>query len=206
METIKSDILNAATALFKKCGLRSVSIDDVCKELHISKKTFYHYFKQKEELIEQVLRDFHEEHKSKANLWNEDEEKNCIDVLMELDKKMKFNTAENDEHISMLFDLEKYYPRIFQRHVEVIRAIQYEGMKRFIYKGLDEGIFRQDLDIDLTSLFIALQFGNLKTSVLAKTRKDVFRAFCFFRDVIIRILTNEKGMAYYLENYYNKRI
>ena len=204
MENIKSDILNTATSLFKKCGIRSVSIDDVCKELHISKKTFYIYFKQKEELIEQVLQDFHKEQKNKAYQWRDDVGKNCIDMLMEFDKKMKFNTDESDKNISMLFDLEKYYPKIFQRHVERMREIQYEGMKNFINKGVNEGVFRQDLDMDLAALFFASQFGNLKTFVQVKTRRDIFRVFCFFRDVLIRILANEKGMDYYLENYYNK--
>ena len=204
METLKSDILNTSAALFRKCGLRSVSIDDVCKELRISKKTFYNYFKQKEELIEQVLHNIHEQNKNKSqSSWDLEDGKNCIDVFMELDKKVKFDTEENKKHISMLFDLEKYYPKIFQRHVDMMREIQCEAMRKFINRGLNEGVFRQDLDIDFTAFFIASQFGNLKSFIQDKKRRDFSRAFCFFRDVIIRILANEKGMDYYLKNYYN---
>jgi len=204
METLKSDILNTSAALFKKRGLRSVSIDDVCKELRISKKTFYNYFKQKEELIEQVLWDFHEQHRNKAKYpWDYEAGTNSIDMLMMFDKKMKFDAEENKKHISMVFDLEKYYPKIFQRHVDMMKEVQCEAMKNLINKGLNEGIFRQDLNIDLTALFIASQFGNLKNFVKNKSRKEVHQVFNFFRDMIIRILANEKGMEYYLKNYYN---
>jgi len=206
MENLKSDILNTAATLFKKCGLRSVSIDDVCKELHISKKTFYNYFKQKEELIEKVLHNFHEQNKAKHS-WHNEYEKNSIDLLMEFDKKIKFNTEENEKNISMLFDLEKYYPKIYQQHLDMMREIQYEAMKKFIQRGLDEGIFRQDLDIDMTALFIASQFGSFRTFIREKNkkRKDLLQMFYFFRDMMIRILTNEKGMDYYLRNYYNRQ-
>ena len=207
MESLKSDILNTATALFKKCGLRSVSIDDVCKELRISKKTFYNYFKQKEELIEQVLHSFHEQKRQKDKQpWNCEEGKNVIDVLMDLDKKVKINTEDERKHLAILFDLEKYYPKIFRKHVDIMREQQYEVMKIFINKGLAEDVFRQDVDIDLTALFIASQFGNLKNMAQDKKRKDFLQMFYFFRDVIIRILANEKGMEYYLKNYYYLKI
>ena len=205
MEKIKSDILNTAATLFRKGGLRSVSIDDVCKELRISKKTFYNYFKNKEELIEQILNNLHKENKTKHS-WNYEEGINSIDRLMEFGKKIKFDAEENKKHISMLFDLEKYYPKIFQKHVDMMREIRYEAMKNFIKKGLHEGVFRQDLDVDFTALFIASQFGNLKNFIQDKKRKDFLRAFYFFRDVIIRILANKKGMDYYLKNYYNVKI
>ena len=84
------------------------------------------------------------------------------------------------------------------------REIQYEAMKKFIQRGLDEGVFRSDLDIDLTALFIASQFGSFRSFIQEKNkkRKDLHQMFCFFRDVMIRILANEKGMEYYLRNYY----
>ena len=51
----KTDIIKTAGELFFRLGIRSVSIDDICHELGMSKKTFYVYFASKEELIEQTL-------------------------------------------------------------------------------------------------------------------------------------------------------
>ena len=48
-------IIKTAGELFFRLGIRSVSIDDICRELGMSKKTFYVYFESKDALIEQML-------------------------------------------------------------------------------------------------------------------------------------------------------
>ena len=48
-------IIKKAGELFFRLGIRSVSIDDICRELGMSKKTFYVYFASKDEMIEQML-------------------------------------------------------------------------------------------------------------------------------------------------------
>ena len=55
MESQQEMIVSTACRLFEQFGIRSVSIDNVCNELRISKKTFYTYFPQKEDLVDAVL-------------------------------------------------------------------------------------------------------------------------------------------------------
>ena len=52
---LRAKILKTSGELFFKFGIRSVSIDDICNDLHISKKTFYTVFKQKDELVVELL-------------------------------------------------------------------------------------------------------------------------------------------------------
>ena len=54
-EDQKVHIIKTAGELFFRLGIRSVSIDDICSELGMSKKTFYVYFASKDELIEELL-------------------------------------------------------------------------------------------------------------------------------------------------------
>src|SRR5436853_5824929 len=49
-------ILRVATALFLKDGFEATSIEAVAKRTGISKRTFYHRFRGKEELFEAVVR------------------------------------------------------------------------------------------------------------------------------------------------------
>ena len=49
------NIIKVSGEMFFRLGIRSVSIDDICRELGMSKKTFYVYFESKDELIEQLL-------------------------------------------------------------------------------------------------------------------------------------------------------
>ncbi len=54
-EDNQKQILKTAGEMFFRLGVRSVSIDDICHELGMSKKTFYVYFASKEELIDRML-------------------------------------------------------------------------------------------------------------------------------------------------------
>ena len=50
----KNNIIKTAGEMFFRLGIRSVSIDDICREFGMSKKTFYVYFASKDELIEEL--------------------------------------------------------------------------------------------------------------------------------------------------------
>lgn len=54
-ELTKETIMMTANGLFSKDGVREVSIDDICRKLCISKKTFYQYYAQKEDLVADVV-------------------------------------------------------------------------------------------------------------------------------------------------------
>ena len=204
MEKAKSDIISTAAELFKKYGLRSVSIDDVCKELRISKKTFYNYFKQKEQLIERVISYFHtESKKGQKFIWEAFEGENVIDIVMDYDKIFKASLEQNKKYFSLYYDLEKYYPLILQRRLESTRKDREEMVRNFILKGLEEKIFREDINIDLMVEYIASQFHTM-LNLPAKKTSDLYQQFRFLKDLLIRILVNEKGMEYYLKNYFDK--
>ena len=48
-------IMRTASEEFAQFGIRSVSIDDICKKLGMSKKTFYTYYPTKDELVSDIL-------------------------------------------------------------------------------------------------------------------------------------------------------
>ena len=50
--TAKVRIMDVSFAAFNRKGFQAVSMDEVAKELRISKKTIYKYFGSKEELLE----------------------------------------------------------------------------------------------------------------------------------------------------------
>ena len=54
-EDQKCHIVKTAGEMFFRLGIRSVSIDDICRELGMSKKTFYVYFESKDELVAELL-------------------------------------------------------------------------------------------------------------------------------------------------------
>ncbi len=55
MNETKEKILLGAKKLFLRLGLRNVTLDDICRELGISKKTLYLHFEDKNDLVKQIF-------------------------------------------------------------------------------------------------------------------------------------------------------
>ena len=88
----KENIVQFAVEKMCKVGIRSVSIDDICRELGISKKTFYVYFESKDQLVREMLT-LHEQ-KLECKMLREVEGKDIMLVLQEWGKmarRGKFN-------------------------------------------------------------------------------------------------------------------
>ncbi|MFA5046396.1 MAG: TetR/AcrR family transcriptional regulator [Paludibacter sp.] len=200
MEPQQELIINTAGRLFDQFGIRSVSIDNVCNELHISKKTFYTYFPQKEDLVDAVLSNQKKSNNEKYEKMFKN--KNAIDSLILIIKEIKKN-AECESQ-TMIYDLEKYYPKVFEKHMaqnsEVIRL----GFQQNLKQGIEEGYYRDDLDVELISLFHSIQIRNTFDMMQQANKKySKKRLIDFFIDLMIHLIANEKGLKY-MEEHENK--
>jgi AcrR family transcriptional regulator len=54
--TIEQQILAKSTELFIKYGLKNLTMDEIARELGMSKKTIYQYCENKADLIEKSMR------------------------------------------------------------------------------------------------------------------------------------------------------
>ena len=56
-EALHKDILNAAKELFSHFGFKKTAVDDIAKKARGAKGTIYNYFRNKEDLFQEVLRE-----------------------------------------------------------------------------------------------------------------------------------------------------
>lgn len=193
MEIHKDTIITTASRLFEQFGIRSVSIDNVCNELRISKKTFYTHFPQKEELVDAVLN-----YQKVQNIERYEKlfkNKNAIDSLIIIIKEVK-KRFENESH-TMCYDLEKYYPKIHEKHESEKNEIMKMGFEMNLRQGIAEGYYREDLDVDLISLFHSIQIKNTFEMMQQSLKKySKKRLIEFFMDLMIHLIANEKGLKY----------
>jgi AcrR family transcriptional regulator len=191
---LKEKILTAAKPMFCEYGIKRVSIDDICSELQISKKTFYSVFKQKEELIDDMLKQLREHGKINSKYF--DNTLNVIDEVFATGKKFKQKQADNK--VNLHYDLEKYYPKIYEKHKEEMKKNAVNVAKGFINAGIAQGIFRKDINMNLMPHLISTIFSQSfeYTKQKRMSWNDVTE---FINDVIFRILCNGKGRKYYFD-------
>ena len=56
MKNTREKYLIAITQQFMKYGIKSVTMDDISKNLFISKKTLYKHFKDKDDIVETIMK------------------------------------------------------------------------------------------------------------------------------------------------------
>ena len=191
---LRTKILKTAGELFFKFGIRSVSIDDICNELHISKKTFYTVFKQKDELVVEMLNAMHQK-KEKDYQSVLDSSVNVLDLLMQSFKKLRHHSVE--KHLAFGYDLEKFYPELWHERQIMLKEMDLKYMAQMLRTGIEQGMYREDLNIEATSLLLANLIPNILKELMQVSMNTAQRVD-FVLDMLVRMICNEKGMEYYI--------
>ena len=132
--------------LFRRIGIRSVSMDDIARELGVSKKTLYQVVDNKEQLVGMVLS---EQTCNDLDVMerNREEAADAIDELLR--NSRHFIRLIRSVSPTAMHDLQKYYPEIFHSRVKEHQKALLEGVKQNLRRGIAEGIYRSDIDADV---------------------------------------------------------
>lgn len=173
MNTKQQEIIKRAYSLFQKMGIKSVSMDDIAKDSGISKKTLYEQVGNKEKLVALII-DF----KTQENLPHNIDfsQINAIDVLFFAYK----NAIQffKDFNFSMEHDLQKYYPKIYEKCSKRRRIMIYEKMVANMEMGRKEGSFRDDFNIDIIAKLHVMKIeAILQTDIFQKDNYSIVEIF-----------------------------
>ena len=195
MSETKQHILQVAIERMQQVGIRSVSVDDVCHELGMSKKTFYVYFPSKDDLVQAILHTH--EQKVAHDLDNALSKRTITQVIVEWSKIAKSTTRKDLKTPAMMYDLEKYYPQLFAAHKKVMRETAEKILVRFLGKGVSEGIFREEIDVDVVAMmFLDMQYRLLDLMTSGQmTKEEVHRIGHQRMDILMRGILSESGLA-----------
>lgn len=165
---MKERIIHKATDLFLKLGVKSVTMDDIAQELAISKKTIYTHFKNKTELIKECAWFMLD------NITTGIDEICALDInpIEELFKIKKFIMQKlKDEHSSAQYQLNKYYPEISSSIHKNQLEKMLESTQKNIKKGIEQGLYRKNLDSDFISRLYFMGITNIHDQALFPIEK-----------------------------------
>lgn len=153
MEDKKIQILTKSLELFKVYGIKSVSMDDISSQMGMSKKTLYNFFKDKKELVSEVLNYDFDLISQRAESTFVIQE-NAVDQILALIDFMQEVHATHSH--TMVFDLQKYFPEEF-RDMQLKRRERFFNFHNInIQLGISQGIYRENLDIKMVPKIIIL--------------------------------------------------
>ena len=149
----EQQIIGEAIKVFMTYGIKSVTMDDIARQMRMSKKTLYQYVSDKNDLVKKCL-----DHDCQIT------ESTIKDILLKGLNAIEEN-FEISKHIvedlknihpSIFYDLEKYYPEAWETMHELRHEFVAEVMEKNMIKGIKEGLYRKDLNVKvMTRLWVA---------------------------------------------------
>jgi TetR/AcrR family transcriptional regulator, cholesterol catabolism regulator len=191
-------IINEAATLFRTYGIRSVTMDMIAEHMGISKRTIYEVFNDKEELLRGVLNWMAERQRELTMKCLENSE-NVIEAIFKIMDYM----IEHYKRMSPAFrlDMRKYHNEMIIQ-MKVNEELRYNNIRNILVRGMQEGLFREDLDLEITNKCLS---GVTKTSEGEKLDLDDGDENVL-RDIFINYLrgiSTQKGLE--LINIYDPR-
>ncbi|MFN4122661.1 MAG: TetR/AcrR family transcriptional regulator [Flavobacteriales bacterium] len=189
-----TEILQKAKEVFMRLGLKSVTMDDVSRELGISKKTLYQFVSDKNDLIIKSVELDLQENKCKVDAVMSMDE-NAIDQLLMVNNVVSEKMKQ--VHPSILFDMQKYYPEAWRLLIEHRQSYVVEIIAQNLKLGIAQGIYRQNLNIELIARLYTSKMEILSNEILFPIGKfghdEVITEFMKYHFYGV---VNEKGKQY----------
>lgn len=194
MESRFISIIEGSQRLFRKYGLRSISMDSVASSLGISKKTLYQYVESKEDLIQKICE--HVIEKNPAREIEENANLNAIEVLLEISRLTREETVELNPVV--VHDLQKFYPAIYYNIYLKKRDMVCSDVNRNFVRGIKEGLYREGIEIELLSKLFVKNLMEVEDPEFLDASSG--KLFFIMMDTLIRAIVNNKGLEYYEHN------
>ncbi len=150
----RDELLELAATMFAERGLRATTVRDIADSAGILSGSLYHHFKSKEQMVEEVLRDFLD--------WLFDRYQEIVDSQSSPLERLKglfmasFEAIEH-RHAQVVIYQDEAKRLSSLPQFDFVEARNQEQRKMWVdvlNQGVDDGCFRPDLDVDLVYRFI----------------------------------------------------
>ncbi len=154
---LREKVIQKATFLFSRDGIKNVSMDELASSLRISKRTIYQNFDNKEDILRNCII---EEYKNLQQRFTKiiSEADNTVIAFLQIINEYKSNNLPNGIFMS---DVNIYYPDIYQS-IKAQKEKYKNYMKELMCNGIKEKYFRQDINLDETILMLDINTYNPK--------------------------------------------
>lgn len=141
-------IITGAAELFRAAGIKAVTMDDIARELGISKRTIYEKYGDKDELLLAVMKCmvFRQRKMIEETISSSP---NVIAAIFRMINMMREHTRSMNPII--FADLKKYHSKVLDKLKESCELPDYKGSENIVAKGIEQGLFRDVIDVEIVS-------------------------------------------------------
>ena len=193
----KEKIVAKSDELFRLYGVKSVTMDEIARELGISKKTIYQYFNDKDELVCEATKHILECDRQEFEEIQEQAD-NSIEELFLISKCLRRNFENLNP--SILFDLKRYHPKAWDIFLKFKEQFFKENVKKSLRRGIEEGYFRPEINVEILTILRLEQVQmSFDPRVFPRNQFDFKEVQMQFFDHFVNGILTDQGRVYYNE-------
>ncbi|MEX1003321.1 MAG: TetR/AcrR family transcriptional regulator [Crocinitomicaceae bacterium] len=197
MEEKKRELVMKAAEVYLKYGIKSVTMDEMARQLGVSKKTVYQYVKDKNDLVEHCVMLNHQEEEQMIRKIVEQTD-NPIEQMLRISR---FIIQELQKvHPSIFFDLEKYHPSA-KEMIECHKDEFITGcIEQNLIDGIKQNLYRKNLNPKVISaIYVGMIDLVMGSEMMRKTNLRPDEIYTEMFRYHIRGIASEKGLKYLTE-------
>jgi AcrR family transcriptional regulator len=188
-------ILDGTIDLFYEFGIKNLNMDDISRQLKISKKTLYQYAKSKEDLIEKLF--YYDDLKWEQKISEiKHKNLNAIDVLIQVSFVVSEQIGKFDPKLK--FEMKKYYESVFHKFMQQKKAHIFGQISANIIKGIAEGLYRDNLNVELVAGLYVRNLVDMHNKDFCIVENITFdQVFEAMFENHIRAISTAEGIEYF---------
>ncbi|MFE6707412.1 TetR/AcrR family transcriptional regulator [Bacillus thuringiensis] len=198
-EERRKEILETAERLFLKKGYTKTTVNDILKEIGIAKGTFYHYFKSKEEVMDEIIMRIIKEDVTKAKRIVSNPDIPVLDKLFKILMEQSPKSGDVKEKMIEQF----HQPNNAEMHQKsLVQSIIHLSpvLTEVLEQGIEEGIFstpypRETIELLLSSAQVIFDDGLFQW----KPEEMINRAKAYIKMMEASVGAKEGSFDYMME-------
>ncbi|WP_144502464.1 TetR/AcrR family transcriptional regulator [Bacillus thuringiensis] len=198
-EERRKEILETAERLFLTKGYTKTTVNDILKEIGIAKGTFYHYFKSKEEVMDEIIMRIIKEDVTKAKRIVSNPDIPVLDKLFKILMEQSPKSGDVKEKMIEQF----HQPNNAEMHQKsLVQSIIHLSpvLTEVLEQGIEEGIFstpypQETIELLLSSAQVIFDDGLFQW----KPEEMMRRAKAYIKMMEVSVGAEEGSFDYMIE-------
>ena len=194
------ELIGSVAQLFMRLGIKSLTMDEIARQLGVSKKTLYKYASDKKELVTKAVRLAIDEEECVLSEMHK-AEGSAIDKIFAIN--IMISEKLQSIQPAVIFDMQKYYPEAWAIMEEHKCVFIHNQIKENLEEGIKQGLYRKNMDPELVARIYVTLINSIFDSPIYPSSNHSFKEM--HTEVVryhLRGITNEKG-AEYMQQLFN---
>ena len=134
-------LLGKSREMFMKYGVKNLTMDEIAKEMGMSKKTIYQFVENKSDLVKMTLQDYLQEERRQLEGIIEGSS-NSVEQMIQMIQY--FLQVVRDFNASAMHDMQKYYPEAWNMYNDYRFHYMLGRINDNLRNGVKQGYYRKE--------------------------------------------------------------